>query len=146
MEYLVGIALAIVVSVAASGIGLDKDRAFYPVVLIVVASYYALFAIVSGSLTVLIHEMVPIAIFIGLAVVGFRVSPWFAVTGLFAHAVFDVTHGAYFENSGVPTWWPGFCLGYDATAAAYLAVAIVWIKSRSASLPVKKKLVTQDAG
>ena len=34
---LVGIALAILVGVFATGVGLDRDRAFYPVVTIVIA-------------------------------------------------------------------------------------------------------------
>ena len=122
------------------------DRAFYPVVLMVVASYYALFAIFADSLTVLIHEMVPIAISIGLAVVGFKVSPWFVVAGLFGHAVFDFSHGTFIENSRVPAWWPGFCLCYDATAAVYLAIAISCLKPRPARLTVDNQLVTRDAG
>jgi hypothetical protein len=40
----VGALLAFAVGLFATGIGLDRDRAFYPAVTIVVASYYALFA------------------------------------------------------------------------------------------------------
>jgi hypothetical protein len=34
---------------------------------------------------------------------------------------FDFTHAALISNPGVPVWWPQFCLGYDVTAALYLA-------------------------
>ncbi len=125
MEYLVGVVLAATVSLAASGIGLDRDRAFYATVLMVIASYYALFAAMAGSPRSLALEATPIAIFVGLAVVGFKRSAWFLVAGLFAHSVFDFTHSHLIENAGVPSWWPGFCLAYDATAGAYLAATLL---------------------
>ena len=45
MEYLVGAALALVVCLSAGAAGFDRDRSFYPVILIVIASYYLLFAV-----------------------------------------------------------------------------------------------------
>jgi hypothetical protein len=38
MEYLVGAGLALAKSVLASGVGFDRDRAFYPTVMFVIAS------------------------------------------------------------------------------------------------------------
>jgi hypothetical protein len=73
-------------------------------------------------------EAAPIVVFMGIAIVGFKRSPWFIVAGLMAHSTFDFTHGHFIHNSGVPTWWAGFCLAYDATAAAYLASRIVRVK------------------
>jgi hypothetical protein len=35
--------------------------------------------------------------------------------------VFALVHGTVISNSGVPGWWPAFCLTYDVTAAGYLA-------------------------
>jgi hypothetical protein len=49
MEYLIGLILATVVASLAKVIGFDKERAFYPTVLIVIASYYVLFAAVATS-------------------------------------------------------------------------------------------------
>jgi hypothetical protein len=43
VEYVVGILLASAVSLAARFIGFDKGRAFYPTVMVVIASYYRLF-------------------------------------------------------------------------------------------------------
>lgn len=124
MSYLVGVVLAAAVSLSATFIGLDRDRAFYATVLIVIASYYALFAVMGGSLHVLALEAPPILAFLGLALVGFRRSSWFLVIGLIAHGVFDYLHGHVIENPGVPTWWPSFCLAYDVTAGAYLALTL----------------------
>jgi hypothetical protein len=44
MEYAVGLILAAAVGAYGTAIGFDKERSFYAVVLIVVASYYILFA------------------------------------------------------------------------------------------------------
>ncbi len=49
MEYVFGFGIAIVISVMASLVGLDKERGIYPVVLIVIASYFVLFAVIGAS-------------------------------------------------------------------------------------------------
>jgi hypothetical protein len=118
---LVGALLAFAVGLFATGVGLDRDRAFYPAVTIVVASYYALFAVMGASTHALVLESLVCAVFIALAAAGFKRSLWVVVAALAAHGVFDLTHAAVISNPGVPDWWPGFCLTYDVTAAAYLA-------------------------
>jgi len=118
---LVGALLAFSVGLLATGVGLDRDRAFYPVVTIVIASYYALFAVMGASTHALVLESLVGAVFIVAAVAGFKWSLWVVVVALAAHGVFDLTHGAAISNPGVPAWWPEFCLTYDVTAAAYLA-------------------------
>src|SRR5882757_4293021 len=104
----------------ATAVGLDRDRAFYPVVMIVIASYYALFAVMGASTHSLVLESLVGAAFLGAAAAGFRWTLWIVVLALAAHGVFDLTHGAFIANAGVPVWWPHFCLTYDLTAAAYL--------------------------
>jgi hypothetical protein len=49
MEYLVGVILTLAVAAFAFVVGFDRERAFYPTVLIVIASYYALFAVMGAS-------------------------------------------------------------------------------------------------
>jgi hypothetical protein len=49
MPYLAGVVLALIVSVYATVVDFDRDRAFYPTVLVVVASYYVLFAVMGGT-------------------------------------------------------------------------------------------------
>ena len=121
MALLVGALLAFSVGLFATGLGLDRDRAFYPVVTIVIASYYALFAVMGASTHALVLESLVCAVFLAVAVTGFRWSLWVVVVALAAHGIFDLTHAAVISNPGVPNWWPEFCLTFDVTAAAYLA-------------------------
>ncbi|MBR7618344.1 alpha/beta fold hydrolase [Phenylobacterium sp. 20VBR1] len=121
MEYLVGAGLGLAVGVMATFVGFDRGRAFYPVVLIVVASYHDLFAVMGGSLPALGFETLGLAAFWGVAVLGFRTNLWWIVAALAAHGVLDLFHARLVDNPGVPSWWPAFCLTYDLTAAAWLA-------------------------
>ncbi len=79
MEYLIGLILSVAVAGFATVIGLDRDRAFYPTVLIVIASYYVLFAVMGGSSRALLVEIVVASGFLLLVIVGFKRSLWFAV-------------------------------------------------------------------
>jgi hypothetical protein len=121
MALLVGALLAFGVGLLASASGLDRDRAFYPIVTIVIASYYALFAVIGASTHALVLESLVGAAFLAAAVSGFRSSLWVVVVALGAHGVFDLAHGTVISNPGVPSWWPEFCLTYDVTAAGYMA-------------------------
>ena len=121
MPLLVGAVLAFAVGLLARGSGLDRDRAFYPTATIVIASLYALFAVIGASTEVLVLESLAGAVFLALAVLGFRSSLWVVAVALVAHGIFDLVHGKVISNPGVPHWWPQFCLTYDVTAAGYLA-------------------------
>jgi hypothetical protein len=117
---LVGALLAFSVGLLGR-VGLDRDRAFYPVVTIVIASYYALFAVLGASTQALVLESLAGAVFLAVAIAGFRWTLWLVVVALAAHGIFDLTHASVISNPGVPSWWPEFCLTFDVTAAAYLA-------------------------
>ena len=121
MALLVGAVLAVTIGLLTTGAGLDRDRALYPVVTIVIAAYYVLFAVLGGSHHALISETLAGVVFVAAAVAGFKGSLWLVVLALAAHGIFDLTHAALISNPGVPPWWPAFCLAYDLTAAAYLA-------------------------
>lgn len=121
MALLVGAILALAVGVFGTTVGLDRDRGFYPTVMIVIAFYYVLFAVMGGSSHPVVLESLVAAGFITLAVVGLRSSLWVAVLALAAHGVFDLAHPLVITNPGVPPWWRDFCLTYDLVAAGYLA-------------------------
>lgn len=127
MAFLIGAVLALCVGLSATISGLDRDRAFYPTVMIVIASYYALFAVMGGSVHTLMVESIVVVAFVGASIAGFKTSLWLVVLALAAHGLFDFIHGQLIANPGVPVWWPPFCLSYDVVAAVYLA----WLLSSS---------------
>jgi len=125
MPYIVGIILSVVVAVVMRYVGFDRDRAFYPTVLIVIASYYVLFAVMGGSMQTVLLESVGVAAFAVAAIAGFKSTAWIVVFGLAGHGVFDWFHGHLIENPGVPVWWPAWCLAYDVGAAVCLALILL---------------------
>lgn len=125
LPYVVGIGLSIVVALFARRVGFDRDRAFYPAVLIVVASYYVLFAAMSGSIQTVVLESVVMTLFVIAAVAGFKGNTWIIVGALAVHGIQDAVHGHIVANAGVPAWWPAWCLAYDVGAAGALAWLLV---------------------
>ena len=124
MPYVIGIVASASVAVFARYVGFDRDRAFYPTVVIVVALYYVLFAVMSGSVQTIVLESAVMSLFAIAAVVGFKSSAWIVVAALAGHGVFDAVHGLIIENAGVPAWWPAWCLSYDVGAAAWLGLLL----------------------
>lgn len=116
--------LAFAVCLLATAVGFDRDRAFYPTLTLVIASYYGLFAVMVGSIPALTRESVAITLFLLLAILGFKRSLWVVVAALAAHGLYDSVHGRFISNPGVPAWWPRFCLAYDITSAAYLGALL----------------------
>src|SRR6478672_6793744 len=125
MEYLVGVGVAVAVYVFAMVSGFDRERVFYPTVLVVVGHYYILFAAMGASMPVLGLECSAAAVFIALAVIGFRTSLWLTAAALAGHGVFDFFHHLLIQNPGVPAWWPGFCMSFDVLAGGLLAVLLM---------------------
>ena len=102
-------------------VGLDRDRAFYPTIMVVIAFYYVLFAVMGGSTDALLIEITVATVFLALSLVGFKYSLWLVAAALAAHGIFDLFHDQLIANPGVPEWWPAWCLAYDGVAAGYLA-------------------------
>ena len=125
MPYLAGIVLALTVSGVATLVGFDRDRAFYPTLLVVIASYYVLFAVIGGSSHAIGVETLVMTGFLLVATLGFKGNLWLIVAALAAHGVFDLLHRFLVANPGVPAWWPAFCLNYDVTAAAFLGWLLI---------------------
>ena len=97
-------------------VGLDRGRAFYPTVLIVIASCYPLFAVMGGST----HALWPEIVFATL--VSVVAIPWLVAVAMVGHGVFDVLRHLLALNHGLPAWWPGLCLTFDAFAGAWMAM------------------------
>lgn len=135
MEYLVGISLALGVSLGATVTGLDRDRAFYTAVALAIGTYYLLFAVLVDAAEALGAEVMAYLVLAAVAVLGFRWNLWLVVVALAGHGAFDLVHPHIISNAGVPEWWPMFCMSYDVTAALYLA----WLLARPSLVPMAPK-------
>ena len=125
MEYAIGIALAVVVFALGRFVGFDRDRGFYPVVMIVIAAYYVLFAAIDGSARTVIVETALGLVFAIVAVIGFKSRLWLVAAAMAAHGIFDFfLHEHLVSNSGVPSWWPGFCGTIDIGLAILFALLL----------------------
>ena len=125
MEYLIGLILSLAVAGFAAAVGFDRQRVFYPTVLIIVASYYVLFGVMGASgRTVAIEIIVGIG-FLLVAALAFKTSLWLAAAALIGHGVFDSVHHLLIANPGVPPWWPGFCMSFDVILGALLALLLM---------------------
>lgn len=120
-----GVALAVAVAGFAALVGFDRERSFYPVVLVVIAIIYDLFAAMAGATSAITPELAAGALFVGAAIAGYRWNLWIAAAGLALHGLFDLAHSGLIANPGVPDWWPAFCSAYDIVAGACLAWLIL---------------------
>jgi hypothetical protein len=129
MEYLVGILLSLGAIVLAAVIGFARERSFYSTVLIVVATYYILFAVMGASGRTLVIEIAIASGFILFAVLGFKGNLWLVAAALMGHGIFDFIRPSVIANPGVPHWWPGFCMAFDVIFGGWLALQLLQRKS-----------------
>lgn len=140
MAWLVGSVLAVGVALFARLVGFDRDRAFYPTVLVVVGALYVLFATMAENPSGIMLEVPFFVLFAALAVIGFKTSMWWVVGGLALHGLFDFVRQSWLPGSGVPSFWPAFCGSYDVVAAAGLAVLLRLDRGRKASRDTARRL------
>jgi hypothetical protein len=117
-----GVLLAIAIAVLAKFTRFDEDRSFYSTVLVIIASYYVLFAVLGGSGHALVWELVIAVAFSTVAIIGALFFPTLVGTGIIAHGLFDLVHNIIIENSGVPTWWPTFCGSIDVFLGLWVII------------------------
>lgn len=118
VEFLIGTALAVIIAIFARVTKFDTERSFYSTILIVIASYYVLFSFM--SLEAIAIEIVIASAFSVVAIIGALKRPLLLGLGIFMHGVFDLAHGSFITNSGVPVWWPAFCAGVDLVLGAWV--------------------------
>jgi hypothetical protein len=118
----VGVLLAGGIAALAKFTRFDEDRSFYSTVLVIIAAYYVLFAVLGGSRHALVWELVIAVAFSTVAIVGALFLPTLVGAGIIAHGLFDLVHDAIIENSGVPTWWPSFCGSIDVLLGLWVII------------------------
>ena len=126
MEYIIGSVLGVFIGLLLSFVQMDRDRAVYPVTLIVIAAYYVLFAVMGGSNEAIVAEISAGLVFFALALSGFKWTLWLTAAGITGHGIFDVFHGYIIHNPGVPGFWLGFCSSIDIVLGIYLG-CMLWL-------------------
>ena len=125
MAYFVGVTLALAVFAFTATLGFGRDRSFYPTILIVVASFYVLFAVMGGGGRALVLELVVALGFLLIAVVGFKINLWLVAAAIAGHGLFDFVHHLFISNPGMPLWWPAFCGSFDVVFGAAVAILLM---------------------
>jgi uncharacterized membrane protein HdeD (DUF308 family) len=113
MPLVVGVLLAVATAALAKFTRFEEERSFYSTVLVIIASYYVLFAVLGGSSHALVGELVVAIVFSIAAILGALFLPALVGIAIMGHGLFDLVHDLLIENSGVPPWWPAFCGIFD---------------------------------
>lgn len=120
MEYIIGIALGVMIAVLGRAMRFDEDKSFYPVILIVIAFYYVLFSVLSGETNTIIIELLIAIAFTIAALIGSKLSVYIIAVGLILHGAYDAFHDFILINEGVPSWWQGFCAAVDIALGVFV--------------------------
>ena len=115
---LIGVTCAFAIAVSGRVTRFEHDRSFYPTLLIVIASYYLLFAVMAEQ--AILEESAGLAVFSAIALIGALKAPWLVGLGIVLHGAFDLLHPQLIENAGVPHWWPAFCAAVDFVLGAWV--------------------------
>ena len=118
----IGVLLAVGIAALAKFTRFDEDRSFYSTILVIVASYYVLFAVLDSSAHALVWELVIAVAFSTVAITGALFLPTLVGIGIIAHGLFDLVHDGLIANSGVPTWWPSFCASIDVVLGLWVII------------------------
>jgi hypothetical protein len=110
-------------------------RAFLVLFMFIAAGLYFVFAVRAGEGTLwLVGELVGVAIFGGVALLGLRGSLWWIVAAWALHPLWDV--GLHYLGPGrsfAPETYTIACLSFDLLVAAYIALVYARRRGRRAA-------------
>ena len=120
IPFIAGVLLAVGIAAFGRVTRFEQDRSFYPTILIIIASYYILFAILGDSRHALFWESAVAVAFSAIGVFGSSRVPLLAGAVIAAHGLFDLVHPVIIPNPGVPSWWPLFCASVDVPLGVWV--------------------------
>lgn len=123
LPVIIGATLGIILAIFARLTKFDRDRSYYAVVLIVIATYYVLFACIANE--AIVAEIFVASLFSILATLGGLRWQILLGIGICLHGVFDFMHGYIISNPGVPIWWPAFCGSIDIVLGLWVIFLVV---------------------
>lgn len=125
MDFLAGVVIVLAFIVFSHALGLHRERALYPMVLLVIALAYVLLAASDDAFGQAMVEAVIASGFLVAAAAGYRGSLWWIVIALISHAAFDVAHAMLWPTAAIPDWYAGFCIAADGALALHLSFLLV---------------------
>lgn len=120
MPVVIGVLSAVAIAALARFTRFDRDRSFYATVLVIIPTYYIVFAVMGGSSQALVWELAAAVAFSTVAIVGALHLPLLVGVGIVAHGLFDLVHYMMIQDAGVPDWWPGFCGSLDVVLGLWV--------------------------
>jgi hypothetical protein len=114
----IGVVLAVFIALLSRLTHFERDRSYFAVILIAIATYYVLFACMANE--AIMAEVFVASIFAFLAICGALRWPLLLGIGIFMHGIFDLVHNNFISNSGVPLWWPMFCASIDMVLGTWV--------------------------
>ena len=121
----------------AKMLAFQHDRSFYPTVLIVIASYYVLFAVMAADRTGVAVELGAAMLFVAISFAGLRAGCLVSAGGILLHGLYDLVHRQIMSNHGAPNWWPTFCGALDLALGMTLLIAIRRTDQRDGKMPIR---------
>lgn len=118
LELLGGVVLASLLIALARR--LRREERIFGIVLAITATYYVAHAIPGGTREELLLELLGLAVFGALAVLGYLGRRWPLALGWAAHAVWDAALHTGGRGAYVPEWYPMLCVGFDLFLAGYI--------------------------
>lgn len=97
--------------------GMSRDRGALAVLLVAIASYYAVFAAAEGDWLAMALHLLPFGLFLLLALFGYRRGAGLIALGIVAHGVLDLALG---HAAPGPAWWPACRAALDVTVGTWL--------------------------
>ena len=121
LELAIGITLAGLTVLIIQALPPEIHHKIYAVALILAASIYVGFSLLSQNTTWIFTETIGVIIFSLIAFIGVKFSPWFLVMGWLIHPVWDLLIDNHKLTTFLPHWYPTVCTGYDIAIASCIA-------------------------
>lgn len=123
-QLMLGVLLAVLYILFARTSGPRRELVIYSIGLILAALIYVAFSFTGAGTWWLIIEIIGMAVFTLLAVLGLRASPWFLAAGWALHISWDVFLHLVSPQAFVPDWYPVVCISFDLIVAGYIAMKL----------------------
>lgn len=108
---IVGVVLGLLTSLSMGWVGMMTERRAAAAVLVAIAAFYPVFALVEGDVTSIVVHLAIFAVFLTCAALGNARGLLLIGLAIVAHGVFDAV--TLWTGHPGPEWWPFFCAGFD---------------------------------